>query len=218
MQDFEVPSEVITIVIFALAFLFVVLCLLWLIGVFRTLVFEPTKLAPMTFAYKTFRGPYAEGGPHFAALLKFMKRHGFDTSITPSAGIYYDDPKTTTVTRYAVGFLIKQDDTASKKKWVKFQQDSKEEAKEWSVLELKDTPTIVSVFPMHLIVIQSAVSAMKTYPAFEATAYEIKSGSMEIYRTDNKTVETHFPQGNYDQFCPQESDSFAPASDEKKVQ
>ena len=169
----------------------------------------------MIFVYKTYKGPFSEVGTPFSATMEFMKKHGFDTPKTPSAGIYYDDPKTTDTPRYAVGFVFGKNNSAAKQRWGKL---LKEETKDWSILELKQTPTIVSVFPMRSTVVSCALSAMKTYPAFEASGYKLKSGSMEIYRSDNKTVETHFPQGNHEQFCPQESDVFAPTSGKQKVQ
>ena len=211
MTALEVPIELLVPLIFG-----GVLYLLWFIGVFTSIRFQPSTIDPMTFVYKTKKGPYPEVGPAFSITIDFMKKQGFDTSKLPTAGMYYDDPETTKDPRYAVGFVL--NDAASKKKWEKIQQENKEEAKEWSTLELKKTPTIVSIFPMRWVVASCAISAMKTYPAFKSSSYEMNSGSMEIYRTDNKTVETHFPQGNYEQFCPQESDSFPSSNDKKKVQ
>eukprot|EP00533_Pseudo-nitzschia_delicatissima_P009141 CAMPEP_0116098050 /NCGR_PEP_ID=MMETSP0327-20121206/11020_1 /TAXON_ID=44447 /ORGANISM="Pseudo-nitzschia delicatissima, Strain B596" /LENGTH=167 /DNA_ID=CAMNT_0003589819 /DNA_START=270 /DNA_END=773 /DNA_ORIENTATION=+ len=167
-------------------------------------------MPPRIFVYKTHRGPLKEVGQHFEGVLKFMKEQGFDVSKIPTAGIYYENPNIVNTPRYAVGFLIDQDDAVNTKKFASVQND------EWSVLKLKATPTIVSVFPMRWTAVSCAISAMKTYPKFEQSGHELKCGSVEIYRANTKTVETHFPQGNQDQFCPQDSDSFP--SGEKKEQ
>ena len=185
-------------------------------GVFTSISFFPGKVSPKIFVYKTFRGPYAEVGHAFETLGKFMASHSFETSTSPMAGIYYDDPGTTNVPRSAIGFLINQDDTHSKELLEKVNE---KDAKEFFILEIPETKTIVSTFPMRWTAPSCALSAMKTYPAFKATSFELKSGAMEIYRSDNKTVETHFPQGNFDKFNPQDSDSFPTyGTDAKKVQ
>ena len=213
MADFDLPFEFFLPILVGVS-----IYGLYFIGAFTSIKFQPSSINPMVFVYKTYKGPFSEVGTPFSTTIEFMKKHGFETSKTPSAGMYYDDPKTTDIPRYAVGFVFGQTNDAAKKKWEKFQQENEDEAKEWSVLELKQTPTIVSIFPMRWTAISCALSAMKTYPAFEAAGYQLKSGSMEIYRSDNKTVETHFPQGNYEQFCAQESDVFTPTSDKQKVQ
>ena len=185
--------------------------MLYFVGVFHTISFSNANMPPRIFVYKTHRGPLKEVGRYFEGVLKFMKEQGFDVSKIPMAGIYYENPNVVDTPRYAVGFLVDQEDTVNKEKFQKAQNDN-----EWSVLELKATPSIVSVFPMRWTAVSCAISAMKTYPAFEKSGNYLQCGSVEIYRANTKTVETHFPQGNQDQFCPQDSDSFS--SGEKKEQ
>ena len=203
--------------------------LLWFLGAFRSITFEKGRLGPSRkiFVYKTSKGPYSGVGPKFEAVYKFLKGHGFGIkddstkppALPPMAGIYYDDPKTTDVPRYAVGFLIDSDDTVSRQHWERLKKEDSIVENEWSVLEIEDTPTIVSFFPIRWMAVSCALSAMKTYPAFEKTGYELKCGAMEIYRTDLGRVETHFPQDNFLQFNPQESDSFLEdGTDAKKEQ
>lgn len=205
MIDFELPLKFVVVgIAFAL-----LMFLMYFVGVFHTISFSKTNMPPRIFVYKTHRGPLKEVGQHFEGVIRFMKDQGFDTFNIPTAGIYYENPNIVDNPRYAVGFLIDQDDTVNKQKFTKIQNDD-----EWSVLELKATPTIVSTFPMRWIAVSCAISAMKTYPKFEQSGHELKCGSVEIYRANTKTVETHFPQGNQDQFCPQDSDSFP--GDKKK--
>ena len=182
-----------------------VLIILWFFGAFRSITFQNGRLGPSTiFVYKTSQGPYSGVGPHFAVVNEFLAKHKLQDYAT-TAGIYYDDPKTTDTPRYAVGFLVNGDD-----------DKVQEESKQWSVLQIKDTATMMSSFPMHWMPISCAISAIKTYPAFEKyqqqqqqqKSFVLKSGTMEIYRNDTGVIETHFPQDNFDQFNPQEFDSF----------
>jgi len=200
LADLQVPSELVVGLPFAL-----LLGAMSFAGVFHSIKFQKGNMPPRIFVYKTHSGPLSKVGPHFEAVIQFMKDKGFDVLKIPTAGMYYEDPSTTDVPKYAVGFLIDQDDAVSKTNWENVPTEDKAE---YSILELKATPTIVSVFPMRWTAISCAVSAMKTYPAFAKSGHELKCGSVEVYRADTKTVETHFPQENHDQFCPQESDTF----------
>lgn len=199
--------------------------LLWKLGAFRSITFEKGRLGPSkkVFVYKTSKGPYSGVGPFFQEMETFLAENGFgggkDSPKTPPpmAGIYYDDPKTTNVPRYAVGFLLDGEDTSSRQIWERI-RDTDDVTKKFSVLEIRDTTTIVSSFPIRWMAVSCAISAMKTYPAYEKTGYKLDSGTMEIYHTDIGIIETHFPQANFDQFNPQESDPFPEAgTDQKKV-
>jgi DNA gyrase inhibitor len=79
---------------------------LWYIGVFDRIEFqEDTVLGPFQFFYKKHAGPYSQSGQHFEEIRKFLQSKGLKHLKT--AGIYYDDPKTTKApTRYAAGFLV----------------------------------------------------------------------------------------------------------------
>jgi len=167
----------------------------WYLGVFRKIEFRLGKIPNITFVHQQGQGPYEEVGPLFDKITKFMKDH--DLKQCKTAGIYYDDPKTTKTPRYALGFLVNAEQLKLFKTIdVKF-------LKEYILLDIKETETAVSEFPSRKVSIVSfALSAIKTYSAFNRqTKYKLNSGTMEIYYDD--FIATHFPQQNFEQFCPQ---------------
>ncbi len=178
------------------AFLGIIVILLWFLGAFRPITFQKGKLGPpLVFVYQNHKGPYSGVGEHFEAVVDFLSKVNMRDCST--AGMYYDDPKTTKIPRFTAGFLLDNDE--KKEKWNKVQDEAK---KLWKIMEIKETPTIFSSFPMRWMAMSCALSAMKTYPAFEKEDFDLKSGSMEIYYSD--VIETHFPQGNYVQFNPED--------------
>ena len=195
--------------------------LMYLIGAFHCITFVPGELTPWEiFVYKTARSPGKKLAPHFKAVGKFLAEHGFERSNIPMAGIYYDDLTKADIPRHAVGFLINQNDTASLNLWESLKQDNNE-AKEWSVLAMQGTTTIVSHFPIRFnpnrffATLSYGVMVSKTYSAYYKSDFEeMKSGSMGIYRSG--IVDFHFPQENFHIFNPQESDTFLVA-DENNV-
>ena len=175
------------------------LMFMWYLGAFRRITFQKGTLGPFTFVYKTVQGPYSKVGSHFQAVVKSLTEHDMDNVST--AGIYYDDPETTNHPRSAVGFLVKKEQDWS--------HVFEKEKKEWNVMNISETPTMVSSFPLKWTSLSCALSAIKTYPAFRKEKElfaTMKSGTMEIYSSHDGLIETHFPQNNFDQFNPQARD------------
>jgi hypothetical protein len=113
------------------------------------------------------------------------------------AGIYYDDPAKTNMARYAVGFLIEKDHI------LRFEGLKDIIKKDFQMLDLKRTKTIVAHFPIRAGSLSYALSAIKVYPAFKKRVHFcLQSGAVEIYH-GQKVIATHFPLENLDQFRPQ---------------
>ena len=151
--------------------------------------------------YQTVQGPYSEVGPHFQKVVNFLNEN--DMNHVSTAGMYYDDPETTSNPRSAVGFLV---GPPNENEW---NQVPEHEKRKWKVMVMKETDTIVSLFPMKWMAVSCALSAIKTYPAFKKQKElfaSMKSGTVEIYNSSERIIETHFPQNNFDQFCPKPSD------------
>merc|ERR1711976_46617 len=148
--------------------------------------------------YQNASGPYHECGPLFESTLKYMKKIGFEHCKT--AGIFYDNPKENNNPRYAVGFIIDKKEDGEK-----FLKEKDEILKEqWKLLDVKETKTVSSHFPIRFQVLSCMLSAMKTYSAFESQdKYKVAAGCLEIYSSDD--VGTYFPQENLTQFLPQSS-------------
>ena len=126
-----------------------------------------------------------------------LKQHRAE-EIYPTLGMFYEDPQTTPNPRYAAGFLVE----------AKYEQLYQSFAKEFFAqgfleLELKETKTISTSFPLRAGIVSYALSAMKVYPAFMKKNLEMKCGSVELYLKD--TIVTHFPQENYELYLPQDS-------------
>lgn len=170
------------------------LTFLWYMGVFKKIQFHQETIGPFKFIYRSNKGPYREVGPFFNSTLEYMNDTGFGHCKT--AGIYYDDPATTPNPRYAVGFIIddKKDDE-------QFDANKEDILKEWRLLEIKETKTIASYFPIRITVLSCMLSAMKTYSAFKRQdKYKNSTGCLEIYFKDR--VGTYFIQSNLNQFSP----------------
>ena len=172
------------------------LSFLWYMGALKKIEFHEEDIGPFVFIHRIGKGPYKGVGPLFGETIAYMKQTGFVHCNT--AGIYYDDPKTTSSPRYSVGFIIEQKDESI------FNKRKHEILKGWRVLEVKQTKTVVSYFPMRYMIISSILAVMKTYPAFESQdKYKTHGGIMEIYFKDR--IGFYFPQDN--------STTFAPAKD-----
>mmetsp|Transcript_25959 Transcript_25959/g.38880 ORF Transcript_25959/g.38880 Transcript_25959/m.38880 type:complete len:240 (+) Transcript_25959:358-1077(+) len=149
--------------------------------------------------------------------------NGNDSADCRMAGIYYDDPKKTSNPRSALGFLIETDkhkktyndilqqvnvNVKDKVKGGKDEQCEQEDDKckreyeyewEWEVMEVQETKTVSSYFPMRIPMISFPLSAIKTYGAFQRQKqYQIQCGCFEIYERDR--IGTFFPQSNISQF------------------
>ena len=170
------------------------LSFLWYMGVFKKILFHEETIGPFKFVYRSDKGPYREVGPLFNTTIEYMKKTGFHHCKT--AGIYYDDPETTPNPRYAVGFIIDE-----KKDYEKFETNKEDILKEWKLLDVKETRTVASYFPMRFTVLSCILSAMKTYPAFKRQdKYKNNTGCLEIYFEDK--IGTYFIQTNLTQFSP----------------
>lgn len=170
---------------------------LWYIGVFDTIKFHEGKIPAGKFVYKNHAGPMKDCGPHFSEVWELLKLHGVQ-EMYPTLGMFYEDPQTTPNPRYAVGFLVE----------AKYEQLYQSFAKEFSAqgflqLELKETKTLSTSFPLRAGIASYTLSAMKVYPAFMNKNLEMKCGSVEVYLKD--TIVTHFPQENYELYLPQDS-------------
>lgn len=164
---------------------------------FKKITFQEETIGPFKFLYRNGRGQYREVGPLFEATIKYFQKMGFKDLKT--GGIYYDDPEVEPSPRYAVGFIIETDEQEEQFKAVK---DSI--LKEFRLLEVKETKTISSHFPIKFQALSCMLSAMKTYSAFKGQdKYKASTGCLEIY-TDND-VGTYFPQNNLMQFWPKSS-------------
>ena len=172
----------------------IILCLsgLWYIGVFKKIKFEEGKVGPVKFVHRKHSGPYKNSGIHFGEILSILEDQ--DLSDCKTAGIYYDDPKTTSNPRYACGFLV---EIAQKDRF----EDAKESfLREFEEIEIKETRTKMSSFPVRAGILSYALSSMKTYNTFEKKGHQMKCGSIEVY--DGEEIETHFPQENCEEFLP----------------
>lgn len=195
MIAFQTNNEQTAMSIVVTAFA-VLLSFLWYIGVFKKIRFHEETIGPFKFIYRTNKGPYHEVGPMFNSTIKYMYEIGVGHLRT--SGIYYDNPELVQNPRYAIGFIIEKKEDEEK-----FNKIKGSIVKEWKVLELKETKTVASYFPMRFTIISCALSAMKTYRAFKSqTQYSCKVdesiGSLEIYYKDK--IGTYFPQSNFIQF------------------
>eukprot|EP00557_Chaetoceros_sp_GSL56_P004784 CAMPEP_0176489590 /NCGR_PEP_ID=MMETSP0200_2-20121128/7375_1 /TAXON_ID=947934 /ORGANISM="Chaetoceros sp., Strain GSL56" /LENGTH=198 /DNA_ID=CAMNT_0017886753 /DNA_START=89 /DNA_END=685 /DNA_ORIENTATION=- len=175
---------------------------LWYIGVFDKIEFqegEDSFLGPAKFFYKNHSGPYSQSGKHFEDIDKFLASRALQHF--KKAGIYYDDPKTTTTrpTRYAAGFLVNlEEGKGGQEEQIVGKMD--DILKEFQVMTIDKTRTISSTFPMRAGSLSFALSAMKTYPAFLNKGYKMMCGSVEVYACEK--IETHFPLEKFERFIP----------------
>ncbi len=168
---------------------------LWYLGAFIKITFKEETIGPFKYLHKTARGPYQDVGPLFDATITYFKKMGFQNCRT--AGIYYDDPASEPNPRYAVGFIVE-----TKEQEEKFQAEEETILKEFKLMEVKETKTACSHFPVKFQALSCMLSAMKTYTAFkEQDEFKPKHvGCLEIYTDDD--CATHFPQNNLEQFRP----------------
>ena len=182
---------------------------LWYIGIFNEVKFRDAAIGPAKFFYKRYEGEYEHSGSDFEALLIYLKEK--DLEDFRIAGIFYDNPKpkkkkkrnyndrfrvdNRKTPKYLAGFLVEtgqQEDRG-----IAFQEAF---LKDFEVMDIKETKTIMSSFPIRAGPLSYGISAMKTYPAFHQKGYNVKSGAMEIY--DSAKIDTHFPQDNFNLFLP----------------
>lgn len=170
---------------------------LWYLGVFIKITFKEETIGPFKYLHKTARGPYQNVGPLFNTTIEYCKKMGFKDCKT--AGIYYDDPQSEPNPRYAVGFIIETKDQEEK-----FKAEKDIILKEYNLMEVKETKTVSSHFPVKFQALSCMLSAMKTYPAFKRQdKYKLGTGCLEIYTEDD--CATYFPQNNLMQFWPKSS-------------
>lgn len=167
---------------------------LWYVGVFNEVKFRDGMVGPAKFVYKKHVGPYEQSAMHFCQLQTDLKERGLEDFRV--AGIFYDDPSATKKPRYIAGFLVE-----NKGQEDRFEAFEKDLLKDFDVMNIKATKTIMSTFLIRAGPFSYGLSAMKTYPAFDKKGYTMKSGPMEIY--DRAKIDTHFPQENYEQFLPE---------------
>ena len=166
----------------------------WYLGAFRPITFKNGRLGPVIFVYQPATGPYEKAGRLLQGVLTFLRKHNLESCVT--AGLYFDDPKTTKATRFAIGFMVEK---AQEKQFALL---TKNVVQEWKILKIKETNTACSIFPVKMRPVSFALSGMKTYPAFaQQDTFRLQSGVLEIY--GKETITTHFPQDNTWQFTAQ---------------
>ncbi len=186
------PTDALTTVLISL--LTAVVSFLWYLGAFIKIKFEEETIGPFKFVYRNARGPYQGVGPMFEETINFFKKLGIKDCRT--AGIYYDNPETEPNPKYSIGFIVE-----TKEQEERFKSEEESILKEYKVMEVKETKTVSSHFPIKFQAMSCILSAMKTYPAFKRQdKYEGKTGCLEIYTDDD--VGTFFPQDNLMQFWP----------------
>lgn len=140
-------------------------------------------------------GPYKD----LHGLFKFVcdSKQKYNLKDCKVAGIYYDDPETIVLPRYAVGFLVES------KQMAQMNAVKNSLSKDYQFLEIKKTRTICATFPIRAGFLSYALSAMKVYPAFKKRLQvRLQSGVMEIYH--GNFIATHFPVEHFDLFLPRE--------------
>ena len=185
-------SEINGLTAFAFTILIAFVSFVWYIDSFRKIEFHDDVIGPFKFVHRIEMGPYEQNGALFKSVVKYIAK--FDLEHCKTAGICYDDPQNP---RYAFGFIIEKNDEE------KF-NSMKEKIQGWKIMEIKETKTAASYFPIKFQTISRSLSARKTYSAFNRQEkYKSGSGIMEIY--DEEKIETHFPQSNLLQFWPPSS-------------
>lgn len=173
---------------------------LYYLGVFKSVKLKKDRLDAMTLLCENGTGPYKTVGEVFARIIAFCKENGLSGVL--SAGMYFDDPETTSAEdcRWCVGVLLDQREL----KHVNMNIAKDVLIKENLLLrKVPKTNTVSSVFPLICPPICFMLAVNKIYSMFKKQKeYKLQCGSFEVYDQLNKTITIHFPMENQKQFLP----------------